>query len=93
MTRDMEAAVGVFHHLKANLLGEGGGGEAEAGEEFPSEYSEDYNSTASRHFSGKVGSSSADNAEFLNAWRRESFFLLKVTNAFSIKNPLGHCAL
>ena len=51
----MEAAVGVFHHLKANLLGEAG--EAGEGEEFPSEYSEDYNSSASRHFSGKVGSS------------------------------------
>ena len=89
----MEAAVGVFHHLKANLLGEGGGGEAEAGEEFPSEYSEDYNSTASRHFSGKVGSRDG-NAEFHNAWKRESFSLLKVTtNAFSIRNPLIHCAL
>ena len=85
MTRDMEAAVGVFHHLKANLLGEGGGGEAETGEEFPSEYSEDYNSTASRHFSGKVGSRDGN---------AESFSLLKVTtNAFSIKNPLRHCAL
>ena len=81
----MEAAVGVFHHLKANLLGEGGGGEAEAGEEFPSEYSEDYNSTASRHFSGKVGSRDGN---------AESFSLLKVTNnAISIKNPLRHCAL
>ena len=90
----MEAAVGVFHHLKANLLGEGGGGEAEAGEEFPSEYSEDYNSSASRHFSGKVGSRDGS-AEFHNAWRRGSFSLLKVTtsNAFSIKNPLRHNAL
>ena len=92
MTRDMEAAVGVFHHLKANLLGEGGGGEAEAGEEFPSEYSEDYNSSASRHFSGKVGSRDG-NAEFYGTKRR-AFSLFKApTSAFFIKNLSKHFAL
>ena len=86
----MEAAVGVFHHLKANLLGEGGGGEAEAGEEFPSEYSEDYNSTASRHFSGKV-SSRDGNAEFHSAFS----LLIRTLSQFSqsIKDTGLYCVL
>ena len=45
----MEAAVGVFHHLKAGLLRE-----AEDVEEFPSEYSDDYNVSSGSQASRNV---------------------------------------
>ena len=46
----MEAAVGVFHHLKANLLGDA---DREL-DEVPSEYSDDYNSSQNNSGSGKI---------------------------------------
>ena len=46
----MEAAVGVFHHLKANLLGDA---DREL-DEFPSEYSDDYNSSQNNSGNGKI---------------------------------------
>ena len=53
----MEAAVGVFHHLKANLLRD-----AEDVEEFPSEYSDDYNVSS--------GSQASRNVKILSGSRR-----------------------
>ena len=45
----MEAAVGVFQHLKHNLLrGEEVDGNSVSGAEYPSEYSDDYNLTGAR---------------------------------------------